>query len=69
MFVEIVHENGKRYTMPVSQAVVYVDSGEPCAITYEHAGIVIHSDTEHKDFATMCQELKIKNLKPEEVSG
>ena len=69
MFVEIVHSNGKRYLMPVSQVVVFVESGEPCAVTYEHAGIIIHTDVEQKDFASTCSQLKVKNIKPGDVSG
>lgn len=69
-YVEVVHQNGKRYQMPVSQVVVFADSGDPIALTYDHAGLLIHSNVEQKDFASTCDQLKIKRLTLEsEVRG
>lgn len=69
MMVEIVHENGERYRMPVSQVAVFTRDGDPCAITYEHAGIIIHTDTEHRDFNDTCSQLRIKRLEPKSING
>ena len=69
MYVEIVHENGKRYLMPTSQVTVFADTGEPVALTYEHAGIILSSDLEHKDFVSNCEQLKIHRIKVGQESG
>jgi len=68
-YVEVVHENGKRYRMPVSQVTVFADTGEPVALTYEHAGILIHSDLEHRDFVSSCEQLKVKRINVEQSTS
>jgi len=62
VLVEIVHTNGKRYRIPAVQVVVYTDDGDPVALTYEHAGILIHGDVEHPDFSSMCTQLHVKRI-------
>lgn len=57
--VEIVHKSGKRYFVPADQVVVYADCGDPVAVTYEHGGVIVHSDMGHKDFPKVCSTLKI----------
>ena len=64
MILEVIHKNGKKYRLPVSQIVAYLDNGEPCAITFEHAGIVIHTDSAKKDFGTTCARLRVTKTEP-----
>jgi hypothetical protein len=65
MRVAVIHENGKQLVFPVTQVVVYNDDGEPCAITYPHGGLMLHTDRSHEDFEHACQVLRIKALTSE----
>lgn len=67
IYVEIIHESGKKYLLPASQCTVFADTGDPVALTYEHAGLVLHSDVEHKDFAETCESLHVQRLEKEGV--
>lgn len=66
MYVVINHKNGKQYRIPVHQVVVHSDDGHPIAVTYEHAGMIIHTDRSKKDFDRTTHMLKVKKLKIEE---
>lgn len=52
-------KDGRAYTIPVSQVVVYTDLGTPAALTYEHERMLVHSDAGQADFAEQCRELGI----------
>lgn len=69
MYISFIHENGKTYQIPVSQVVVYAEDGQPCAVTYEHAGLIVHSNGSMDDFANLCAQLKIRAIKPEEIDA
>jgi hypothetical protein len=60
MFIQIKHVNGNLYNIPLAQGVIYADSGDPIAIVYEKDGIIVYTDTTHKDFGSMCSSLGIK---------
>lgn len=60
--VEIIHKSGKRYLVPADQVVVFAECGDPVAVTYEHGGIIVHSDMGHEDFPKVCHSLKIARL-------
>jgi len=69
MFVTFIHENGTPYTVQVSQVVVSAEDGQPCAITYEHGGIILHTDITKKDFDRVRHQLRVDKLTPEEIGG
>ena len=62
MQVVINHENGQQYCMKVNQVVVYNDDGLPVAITYEHAGLIVHTDVTQDDFDSTCRTLCVTKL-------
>jgi hypothetical protein len=66
MFISFVHPNGKTYLLPVSQVVVYAQDGQPAALAYEHAGLIIHSNVGQPGFAGQTAQLKIKPVTPPE---
>lgn len=64
MFISFIHPGtGKTYTLPVAQVVIYADDGQPAALAYEHAGLIIHSNVSEAGFASQTASLKIKPLK------
>lgn len=63
MLVRITHPDGKIYQIPVAQVVVYTDEGQPCAISYECDGMVIHTNVGHDDFSQVLNTLKISPIK------
>ena len=63
MFISFLHPNGKTYVLPVSQVVVYADDGQPAAVTYEHAGLIVHSNVGEPGFPAQTAALKIKPIK------
>jgi hypothetical protein len=73
MQVILNHPNGKQYRLPATQVVVYNDDGHPVAVTYEHGGLLIHSDASHNDFDRTLFSLKVASIGPmpkaEEASG
>lgn len=62
MFITFLSEDGTPYRLPVRQVVVYAADGQPCAVTYEHGGLIIHTDVAKPDFAQQCSSLRIKPL-------
>jgi hypothetical protein len=62
MNIHINHTSGKTYTMPVNQAVVYSDNGEPVAVVYERQGMIVYCDAGQDDFSRVCGELGIKKM-------
>jgi len=62
MQISFTAPDGKMYKLPISQVVVYTDDGEPCALAYQHAGLIIYADAAKTDFAHQCDLLKIKRL-------
>lgn len=69
MFVEILHENGKIYQMPVTQVTVFADDGQPCALAYQTAGLIVHNSASSKDFDAACRQLQIKRIEVEHPDG
>lgn len=59
MYVTIVHKNGQVYQMPVHQVSVHSADGQPCAISYERQGIIIHTNSTMNDFYSTVKELHI----------
>jgi len=61
--VEVVLANGKRYKIAAaSQVVVYAETGDPVAITYEHSNLILHTDAQQSDFDSVCGQLRVKRL-------
>lgn len=58
MLVQIVTK-GKRYTIPVSQAVVLTDDGRPVAVSYVEGNAIINSDATAPDFSKVLTELGV----------
>jgi hypothetical protein len=58
MFIRFV-KDGRAYTIPVSQVVVYTEAGTPAALAYEHERMIVASDAAQPDFAQQCRELGI----------
>jgi hypothetical protein len=48
--------------MEVEQVIVYGDNGEPCAITYKHGGLIIHTDITKDGFPEDVASLHVKNI-------
>ena len=64
MQVVVTLKNGKRYRFDAAQSVVYTDDGTPAAVTYEHGGLIAHSDVaNHQDFDQTCRNLCIERLR------
>ena len=64
MQIILNHPNGKQYRLPASQVVVYNDDGHPIAVTYEHGGLLLHSDVTHPDFDRTALSLKVTTVGP-----
>ncbi len=62
MFVKIIHDSGEPYLIPVHQAIVYSDSGEPIAIVYERDKMIVYCDIGQPDFAKVADTLHIKKI-------
>ncbi len=69
MYVTIIHENGKTYQMPVSQVVVHTANGDPCAISFERQGMIVHTNSAMKDFHSMLADLHIQSVKVPEAQS
>jgi len=65
MLIEIVHQNGKRYTIPVLQVVTMTDEQGPVAVAYETAGLMVYTDATKADFSAAVQQL---GLSPQKVT-
>ncbi len=55
-------ETGKPLLITTKQVVIYNDDGRPVALTYEHAGLIIHTDASQDDFGRTCEDLRIRPL-------
>ncbi len=62
MFISFIAEDGTPYVLPVRQVVIHAADGQPCAATYEHGGLIIHTDLAKADFSKQCASLRIKPL-------
>lgn len=62
MYISFMHPSGKLFQLPVEQVVVYADDGQPCAIAYAHAGLIVHTNSGQADFGKHVSQLKIKPL-------
>jgi hypothetical protein len=51
------------YTLPISQAVVYTNDGQPAALAYEREGLIVTADVTQDGFRDMLQCLCIGKLK------
>lgn len=60
MLIKFVHENGKEYTIPVSQVVAMTNDGRPVAITHETNGSIVHCDATKSDFGKTCKRLRLE---------
>lgn len=62
MNIRITHaESGKTFLIPITQLLLMSDNGEPLALAYETAGLMIYSDVTHADFS---ETLKSSGMKP-----
>ena len=59
MLIEIIHPNGKHYSIPASQVVVNNDDGAPVAVAYETGGLIVYTDVTKSDFSSTAQQLKL----------
>lgn len=55
-------DTGRPLLIRTQQAVVYNDDGRPVAVTYEHAGLIVHTDASQDDFIPTCRQLRIESL-------
>jgi hypothetical protein len=62
MLIEIIHSNGKRYSIPAVQVVVRNDDEAPVAVAYETGGLIVYSDVTKTDFGTMLKQLHLKKV-------
>lgn len=62
MYISFVHSNGNHYRLPVSQVVVYDAGGQPVALSYEHAGVIVHTNASESDWLPTTDMLKIKQI-------
>jgi len=62
MLIKIIHDTGEPYLIPVHQAVVYSDNGDPVAIVYERDKMIVYTDIGQDDFAKVADQLLIKKI-------
>ena len=42
--------------------MVHASNGQPCAVAYEHGGLIVHSDKTDKDFDSIISSLNIGEI-------
>jgi len=62
MLIKIIHESGEPYLIPVHQAIVYSDAGDPVAVVYERDKMIVYSDIGQDDFNKVTDQLHIKKI-------
>lgn len=62
MLIKIIHSSGEPYLIPVHQAIVYSDNGDPVAIVYERDKMIVYTDIGQDDFGRVADQLKIKKI-------
>jgi hypothetical protein len=63
MFIEVIHaESGKKFIIPVTQVVTTTETGDPIAVAFTSAGMVVHSDATQSDFSAVCKSIGVRKL-------
>lgn len=60
MTIRLYHPNGESYDIPANLSVTYDAAGNPLAVSYYEAGVIVCCDVAHPDWGKTLKRLGIK---------